>query len=180
MGLVGHIFLSSHLVNELACGFSSEILRIFKKCIIWLHFPILELGTPPLARRNGTQLTYVIDFSLVGYKNQGLGYCIDLCSWRPVSALKKAGEEILGGALEGRHFRPALLHLSYLNCWGAIGSGLTLSNRKSIIVNHSYRSATMGSTCVARRAGIELASRATLASSAETAISVVGSVVAVP
>ena len=35
MGLVGHIFLSSHSVNGLACGFLSEIPRIFKKCIIW-------------------------------------------------------------------------------------------------------------------------------------------------
>ena len=43
MGPVGHIFLSSYFVNGLACGYLGEIPGKFKKCIIWIHFPILEL-----------------------------------------------------------------------------------------------------------------------------------------
>ena len=43
MGPVGQIFLSINLVNELACGYLGEIPRKFKKCVIWIHFPILEL-----------------------------------------------------------------------------------------------------------------------------------------
>ena len=47
MGPMGHIFLSSHPVNGLACGYLSEIREIFKKWVIWLHFPILELKSWP-------------------------------------------------------------------------------------------------------------------------------------
>ena len=46
MGPVGHIILSIYLVNELACGYFGEIPRKFKKYVIWIHFPILELKAP--------------------------------------------------------------------------------------------------------------------------------------
>jgi len=56
---MGRIFLSTNLVNVLACGYSSEIQRIFKKCVIWLHFPILELKKPDThAKRSAVNLRY--------------------------------------------------------------------------------------------------------------------------
>ena len=57
--LVRHIFLSSHIVNGLACGFLGEIRWTFKKCIIWEHFPILELKkTDTYAKRSAVALCY--------------------------------------------------------------------------------------------------------------------------
>jgi hypothetical protein len=47
MGPVRHDFLSVNLLNELACGYSGKIPRKFKKCVIWIHFALLELKTPP-------------------------------------------------------------------------------------------------------------------------------------
>jgi len=61
MGPMGHIFLSINLVNGLACGFFGEIPEIFKKCVIWLHFPILELKTP----RN---LTYSLMAAVIHFR----------------------------------------------------------------------------------------------------------------
>jgi hypothetical protein len=68
--LVRHIFLSSHLINLLACGFSTEIQRIFKKCIIWWHFPILELKNSTYPRETESGELMLSDLSSLGLKNK--------------------------------------------------------------------------------------------------------------
>ena len=37
------LFYIQHFVKALGCGYSGEIPRKSKNCIIWLHFPILGI-----------------------------------------------------------------------------------------------------------------------------------------
>ena len=56
----------------------------------------------------------------------------------------------------------------------------SILNRQSSIDNHSYRSATMGSTFAARRAGTSMAKQATSTNTMGTAMNVKGSKLPTP
>lgn len=77
-------------------------------------------------------------------------------------------------ALSGHHFQSSLWVRSPKCGEFAVAKNETTEDAKPLLV-YSHRSATMGSTFAARRAGSQLASRATPSNSADTVENISGS-----